>query len=177
MFIFNIKINKKLIFNIFFCILVFIILIIAGISTYRIINYNTTDVAPPPKVANISSSNYTNILKSVHDDINQYIGQKITFTGYVYRVYDFSETQFVLARDMIVSSDNQTLVVGFLCDYKDAMSFKDGSWVNISGRIVKGDYHGEIPIIEIDSIKACQKPNDEFVYPPDDTFIPTNALF
>ena len=32
---------------------------------------------------------------------------------------DFKETEFVLARDMIISSDMQTLIVGFLCDYKN----------------------------------------------------------
>ena len=30
-------------------------------------------------------------------------------------MYDFNNEQFVLARDMIVSSDFQTVVVGFLC--------------------------------------------------------------
>ncbi len=40
-------------------------------------------------------------------------GQKISFSGYVYRVYDLEEKQFILARDMIVSSDFQTMVVRF----------------------------------------------------------------
>lgn len=104
-------------------------------------------------------------------------GQKISFTGYVYRVYDFSNTQFVLARNMVISSDNQTLVVGFLCNFKDASKFSDGTWVNITGTITKGDYHGDIPVIEIKEMKACDKPSDEYVYPPDDTYIPTSALF
>ena len=36
--------------------------------------------------------------------------------GYVFRANDFKENQFVLARDMIISSNLQTLVVGFLCE-------------------------------------------------------------
>ena len=104
-------------------------------------------------------------------------GQKIHFTGYVYRVYDFTETQFVLARNMIVSSDNQTLVVGFLCNYKNAKDFADSTWVEITGKITKGDYHGDIPVIEIKEMKTCDKPSDEYVYPPDDMYIPTSALF
>ena len=117
-------------------------------------------------------------MQSVHNELNSYIGQTIKFTGYVYRLYDFNEEQFVLARDMIISSDFQTVVVGFLCHSKNVSKFTDNTWVEIEGKIQKGDYHGEIPIIEISNIKQVEKPNDEFVYPPDDNFIPTsNYLF
>ena len=78
---------------------------------------------------------------------------------------------------MIISSDNQTVVVGFLCDYKNANEFSDNTWVNITGTIVKGDYHGEIPVIDITNMTKCEKPGNEFVNPPDDTYIPTSALF
>ncbi len=132
---------------------------------------------PNPKIANIETDNYTNILKTVHDNLDEYIGQKISFTGYVYRVYDFTDTQFVLARNMVISNDNQTVVVGFLCDCKNASEFSDNTWINITGKITKGNYHGDIPVIEITDIKKCAKPQDELVYPPDDTFIPTSALF
>lgn len=178
MFICNFKLTHKLVFKILFVLIFICVLFIAGISIYKVFHYEgVNDTIPSPKIANISSDNYTNILKSVHDNIDEYIGQKITFTGYVYRVYDFNETQFVLARNMIISSDNQSVVVGFLCNYKDANNFGDNTWVNITGKITKGDYHGDIPVIEITEIKACDKPTDEFVYPPDETFIPTSALF
>ena len=39
--------------------------------------------------------NYTNVLKSVHENIDNYVGMKINFTGYVYRVLDLNENQFV----------------------------------------------------------------------------------
>lgn len=178
MFICNFKLTHKLVFKILFVLIFICVFFIAGISIYKVFHYEgVNDTIPSPKIANISTDNYTNILKSVHDNIDEYIGQKITFIGYVYRVYDFNETQFVLARNMIISSDNQSVVVGFLCNYKDANNFGDNTWVNITGKITKGDYHGDIPVIEITEIKACDKPADEFVYPPDETFIPTSALF
>ncbi len=178
MFICNFKLNNKMIFKIVFIIIFIVVIAITGISVYKIFNYKSSDGCTNiPNVANISADNYTNVLKSVHDNLDEHIGQEISFVGYIYRVYDFSNTQFVLARNMIISSDNQTLVVGFLCDYKNASNFSDGTWVNITGKITKGDYHGTIPIIEIKDIKQCDKPKDEFVYPPDDTYIPTSALF
>lgn len=178
MFVCNLKLNRKLIFKIFFVLIFIVVIVVAGISAYRIFNYQTVnDNLKTPEISNVSSDNYTNVLKSVHDNLDEYIGQKINFTGYVYRVYDFTETQFVLARNMVISSDNQTLVVGFLCNYSKANEFSDNTWVNITGKITKGDYHGDIPIIEITSMKQCDKPADEYVYPPDDTYIPTSALF
>jgi len=178
MFVCNLKFTPKLIFKIVFVIIFIIVIALASISSYKIFHYEkVNDSLNSPKIANISSNNYTNILKSVHDDLDSYIGQKIHFTGYVYRVYDFNQTQFVLARNMIVSSDNQTVVVGFLCNYKNASEFQDNTWVDITGKITKGDYHGDIPIIEITEMKKIDKPLDEHVYPPDDTYIPTSALF
>lgn len=178
MFVCNLKLTPKLVFKIVFIIIFICVIVLAGVSTYKIFHYETVnDSINAPEIANITSDNYTNVLKTVHDNLDEYIGQKIHFTGYVYRVYDFSETQFVLARNMVISSDNQTLVVGFLCNYKDAREFSDNTWVDITGKITKGDYHGDIPIIEITDIKKCDKPTNEYVYPPDDTYIPTSALF
>ena len=107
--------------------------------------------------------------------MNQYIGKKIKFVGFVYRLYDFPNDQFVLARQMIVSPDLQAVVVGFLCHLNGAEKYKDGCWVEIEGTITKGEYHGEIPVIEIENIKETKTPNDEYVYPPDESYVPTSA--
>ena len=77
---------------------------------------------------------------------------------------------------MVISSDFQTVVVGFLCEYNKAKEFSDNSWVEITGEIIKGDYHGDMPIIKITEIKNTNKPNDELVYPPDDSYIPTSDI-
>lgn len=127
-------------------------------------------------ISEISTKNYTNILKTVHENINDYVGKKICFTGYVYRVLDLQENQFVLARDMIINSNSQTVVVGFLCEYDEAKNFTDNTWVQIIGEITKGNYHGDMPIIKINTIKIVDKPSqEEYVYPPDDSYIPTSG--
>ena len=59
---------------------------------------------------------------------------------------------------------------------KDTNTFKNGTWVNVSGNIVKGYYHNQIPVIEITQIKEAQKPDDCFVYPPDSSYIPTSTI-
>lgn len=180
MFVFNLKINGNKTAKILMGVLCIIILIITFIICYRIIfnNYFKTndDYLSKDTVYTITAQNYTNILQNVHNDIDTYVGQKIKFTGYVYRLYDFNEEQFVLARDMIISSNYQSVIVGFLCECDSAKNYSDNTWVNITGKITKGSYHGDMPIVKVTEIKTTDKPNDEYVYPPDETYIPTNGI-
>ena len=176
MFVYNIKFSSGKIFKIILFLIIVIALVMTGVSIYKTFSNNSSTNTNSNDVYTINSTNYTNILKAVHENLDTYIGQKISFSGYVYRVYDFQADEFVLARDMIVSSDMQTLIVGFLCKSEAATNFDDGAWVNITGEIKKGYYHGDIPIIEISNIEGTTKPTDSYVYPPDDFYIPTSTL-
>ena len=111
MFVYNVKVNSKKAFKLIFTLMIIVGIVICGFTVYRIIFKSQSTNSDG--IYQITSNNYTNILKSVHDDIDTYVGQKISFSWYVYRVYDFSDTQFVLARDMVISSDFQTTVVRF----------------------------------------------------------------
>ena len=179
MHIYNFKLNAKLITKILFVIIGITVTSYFLISAWKIYTncFKINDVQKEDNVINISSNNYTNVLKSVHDDLNSYIGKTICFSGYVYRNLDFKDTEFVLARDMLISSDNQTLIVGFLCDCKSAKNFENNSWVEITGKIKEGYYHGNIPIIEIKDIKKIDTPSEGlYVYPPDNTYVPTTSF-
>ena len=182
MFIYNVKLNSNVLLKTIFVIISVIVIIFFGISAYRIFNetVRVKDTIPASDVCVITANNYTNILKTVHENLDNYVGQKITCSGYVYRVSDFNSEQFVIARDMILNSDTQTMqtvVVGFLCNSKEAKNFENNTWVEITGEITKGDYHGTIPVIKITKISNTSKPADTYVYPPDDTYIPTAILF
>lgn len=173
MFVYNIKINGAKTFKTIFIIILILLLFIMGSVMWRFVNASKekTDI-----VCDIKASNYTNILKATHENINNYVGVKIHFTGYVYRVLDLKDNQFVLARDMIISSNYQAVVVGFLCEYDKAKNFNDDTWVEITGEITKGDYHGYMPIVKITNIQETNKPSEEYVYPPDESYIPTEGI-
>lgn len=179
MFVYNIHFNKTKFIKILFAIIAIVLIFLFLYAAYRIFSQSISvnDKLPNPDVINIEANNYTNVLKAVHNDLNTYVGKKISISGYIYRVSDFNENQFVLARDMIISSNLQTLVVGFLCNSNNAKNFEDGCWVSITGEITKGYYYEEIPVIEITKIEKSEKPNDCYVYPPDDNYIPTVNLF
>ena len=179
MFVCNMKLNSKVVFKIIFVILCCVILIMCGIGVYKVFfreNVKINDNINEKGINVISSSNFTNVLKTVHSNLDEYVGTRIIFTGFVYRLYDFSPEQFVLAREMIVSTDYQAVVVGFLCHLNGAEKYKDGCWIEIEGTITKGDYHGEIPVIEIESIHETQIPNEEYVYPPDESYVVTSKI-
>jgi len=180
MFICNFKINSKNILKISFIIAIIISIIFFIISIIKIFTasnvFTINDDVPKKDVYTITASNYTNVLKSVHENLPNYIGQKIEFEGYVYRVPNISSNQFILARDMIINSNLQTLVVGFLCEYSESVNLTEKTWIKITGEIQKGNYNGEIPIIKIISLENIAKPNDEYVYPPDSAYLQTSAL-
>ena len=179
MFIYNVKINGSKVFKYFFTGVIILIICILCIVLFRIFsgaeNANNSSCSPQNDVFEISSKNYTNVLKTVHDDIDTYVGMKIKFTGYVYRVSDLTDNQFVLARDMIISSDYQSVIVGFLCECDNAKDFDDEVWVQVTGEITKGNYHGDMPILNVQEIQKVSTPSEEYVYPPDEDYVPTSA--
>lgn len=179
MFVYNIKITNNKVFKLFIVISILIMIILFSFGIYKIVGSNSADIEDAcigsNNVSEISPKNYTNILKAVHENIDSYIGTEIKFSGFVYRVYDLKDNQFVLARNMIISSDYQAVVVGFLCEYDSIKNIEDGTWIEITGKIQKTNYHGDMPYLEISSLKEIQKPSDEYVYPPDDSYIPTSG--
>lgn len=182
MFVFNFKVNGSKIFKYFFIGIIILLICILLFVTYKVFSgannsSNNDSCLPQNSISKISTKNYTNILKAVHENIDSYVGKKICFTGYIYRVLDLQDNQFILARDMIINSAYQTVVVGFLCEIDNAKDFEDNSWVEVTGEITKGNYHGDMPIIKVTEIKIVDKPSkEELVYPPDDSYIPTSTL-
>ena len=110
----------------------------------------------------ITNTNYTTILEDAYDNIDKYLGKNISITGYVFRLPDFGNNEFVIARDMLVDNTHSQ-VVGFLCNYNQISQFQTNTWVRINGIIEKGHYFGEIPVIRIKSIKKVTTPNEIFV--------------
>lgn len=180
MFVFNMKLDGNRTAKVFMGFLCVILLLVTFFICYKLIFnsfFKTNDeINSKDTVYEINSQNYTNVLQNVHNNLDSYIGQKVKFSGYIYRLYDFTNEEFVLARNMIISSDFQSVVVGFLCHSNLATNYKDNDWVEVTGTITKGDYKGEIPFIEVEEINLVENPTDEYVYPPDSSFITTSTV-
>lgn len=182
MFICNVKVNKDSLLKISIGVCSIVCLTLMAIAFYKIYNSaknsNQDDCLPQNGVAVISDKNYTNILKMVHEDLDTYVGQEISYTGYVYRVSDIKKNEFILARDMVISSSpKQTVVVGFLATCNNSDSYENGAWVTITGTIQKGYYLEEVPILKITEIKRTSKPENAEVPAPDNYFVPTAVIY
>ena len=78
---------------------------------------------------------------------------------------------------MRFNNNSNSLVIGFLCESKDAHKYSDGTWIEIIGRIKKGRFNDELAILDVISIRETNKPENIFVNPPDKTYIPTSSMF
>ena len=183
MFIYNLKLNKSGIFKmmmVFFGIIIIAIMFVMAFCIFNDANPEKNlinDSIPSSEIATLTPENYTNILKAVHNDIDTYISQKISFSGYVYRVNGLKGNEFILARDMDVGN-NQTVVVGFLCSYDKAEELDNYIWVNITGEITKGSFNKvDMPVIKITKLEKINKPSNDTVPMPDDSFVPTCVIY
>ncbi len=168
MFVCNLKINGKKIWKV--CLVILSILIIALLifAIFRIVSASKNNMTKSGDVLEITTDEYTNFLKASHESINNYVGKTVKLTGYIYRLPDFSSTQFVIARTMVIDDNMGSVIVGMLCECNNSSKFDSGSWIEVTGIIKKGNYNGEIPVLEISDIKTIKAPKDEFVYMPVD---------
>ena len=97
MFVCNVKVNGNKLGKMI-VILLFIIIITATLWIgYKVIGnsfFKTNDTINQKEIYELTPSNYTNVLKTVHENIDNYIDQKIHFSGYGYRMLDFNENHF-----------------------------------------------------------------------------------
>ena len=165
MFVCNLKINRKSISRVIKIMLALIfvmgLLFFGYKNRYKIKRINTKNLE-------LNSSTYTNFLKDCHENIDKYVGCNVKITGYVYRMPDFTNNQFVIARTMLFDSDTKAVVVGILCESDSAGNYKDYDWVTIEGIVGKGNYKGEMPIVKVQNITKANVPEDEFVHLPSD---------
>lgn len=176
MYIYNMKVNSKKIAKIVLILIGIIIVCIIGFSVFSIIKAgnkakNNTENNADSNIIEITANEYTSFLKNAHENIDDYVGMKIKLTGYVYRMPDFNDNQFVISRTMILDSSSTAVVVGILSEYENAKDYKDGDWVEVTGTIVRGNYKGEMPVIQINNIQSCDIPEDEYVYPPSENSV------
>ena len=184
MFVCNIKLSRTKFFKGILAIMAIVCIALTIMGILKIVHSNNnletfgnTDCMPSNEVACLTDENYTNILKQVHENLDTYIGQKISYTGYVYRVPEIEENQFILARDMQIKNSNQTVIVGFLCTAQNACDFDTYSWVKITGTIEKGYYFGDIPCINISEIEKTAQPEHCIVPEPNENFIETAVIY
>lgn len=162
MFVCNFKLNIKKVM-IFVAIIAVIIAICLELGVFSKKNSNV-NIYNDNFDYNITESNFTNMLKDIHEHIDENVGKTVSISGFVFTMPDFKDSYFVCARNMILSGNEK--VVGFLCNYDEASDLLESEWVEVTGVIEKGFYQTDMPIIKVKTIKKITAPENTFVEPP-----------
>ena len=158
MFVVNFKLDYKKI-------LIGCIVIALFIATIMEFGTKTSSSTVNSNISNydfdLTEETYTEILKTVHENIDEHLGKTMHITGFIFKMPDFKENYFVCGRNTI--SNNEDKVAGILCDYVEAQGLVENEWVEITGVITKGNYNGDMPILKVGSIKKVAAPANTFV--------------
>lgn len=158
MFVINFKLDYKKI-------LITCIVIALFIATIMEFGTKTPSNSVNSNISNydfdLTEENYTQILKNIHENIDENLGKTMHLTGFIFKMPDFKENYFVCGRNTI--SNNEDKIAGILCDYQDSKVLIENEWIEISGVITKGNYNGDMPILKVGSIKKITAPANSFV--------------
>ena len=61
------------------------------------------------KILEINSNNFTTFLKNCNENIDSYVGKSVHISGFVYRLSDFAQNQFVVARLMPIHYESASI--------------------------------------------------------------------
>ena len=117
-------------------------------------------------------------IEIVHDDFGlwyvdimsnskRYNNRNIRVRGMVFRAKNVPKGYFVISRRAMTCCANDIQVVGILVKCPDESKFKDGDWVEVTGRIVgekQEVYRGVGPVILARSVAPTEKADSELVY-------------
>lgn len=158
MYIYNIKINRNKIL-IFLGIVAFTFVIVLNVFSQD--KFVLTNSSIETFDYNVNDDNYVKTLEKIHNSIDENIGKKIKIHGFYYTLPDLDKNFFICSR--YIADGNETKIAGFICMYEGQMSFEENEWIEITGTIIKGEYNGEIPVINVDTVTKIPAPANMYV--------------
>lgn len=114
----------------------------------------------------------------VHDDFGlwyidvmsstqRYIGKNVRVRGMVFRASNVPKGYFVISRRAMTCCADDIQVVGILVKSPEEGKFRDGEWVEVTGRIIiekQAAYKGEGPVLAAALIQPTAAAPSELVY-------------
>lgn len=103
----------------------------------------------------------------VLDHLDEYVGKKVSFKGYVYKPDRFPKDVLVPGRFAMTCCAEDVTFIGFVCKYKGADHFISKQWVNVTATIAKEyreEYKQEGPILVGEQISLTGEPKEKLVY-------------
>lgn len=114
----------------------------------------------------ITDVNYTEVMSEINTFPADYLGKKVTMTGFVFRSPALTTNQLSLVRYVIMCCTSDTLPYGVLCETPDAKKYPDGTWLSIEGIIQMSTYEDKkVATIKITGAKQIKEPKNPYIFP------------
>lgn len=145
-----------------------------GLNSQPIVTANSIQDLPRPLAAalskmstiKITNLNYTEAVCEINNFPQDYIGKKVTMTGFVFRSPELASNQISLVRYVVMCCTADSLPYGIMCEGTDTKNYPDGTWLAIEGVVQMSKYDDkDVPSIKITSLQKIEEPQDPYVYP------------
>jgi putative membrane protein len=114
----------------------------------------------------VTDLNYTEAVSEMTTFPKEYLGKKVTMTGFVFRSPGLKSNQLSLVRYVIVCCTSDTLPYGLMCEVPDAQKYPEGSWLTIEGVLQMSTFEDrDVPAIKVTSAKSIDKPKNPYIFP------------
>lgn len=100
------------------------------------------------------------------DNLERYIGKKITFVAMVLKPENSGDAYFVPGRMAMTCCADDMAFLGYACKYDKCSELSNKDWVEVTATVHKEfwkDYNGEGPVLHAISVVPAKKPKDEIL--------------
>jgi len=105
-------------------------------------------------------------LFSFSENQQQFVGQPVDVTGFVFSDGRLSETQFMVGRFTITCCVADATALGMIVEYPQAAVLKQLGWVRVQGKLDLLERDGRmLPVILAESVEAVAPPAQPYLFP------------
>lgn len=100
------------------------------------------------------------------DNLERYIGKKITFVAMVLKPENSGDKYFVPGRMAMTCCADDMAFLGYACKYDKCSELTNKDWVEVTATVHREfwkDYNGEGPVLHAISVVPAKKPKDEIL--------------
>lgn len=114
----------------------------------------------------IAEEGFMELLTSIDLYIDNFIGKKVTMTGFVYREDDMLPNQFVISRLAMQCCSADTAPYGIMVESDTANQYAEDTWVEVTGIIGKTTYNANtIMKIDGEQLVMTEPSTTPYIYP------------
>lgn len=119
------------------------------------------------EVIDIAPEDYGIWYVDMMDNLEDYVGKTVRYSGQVLKSRDLEAGFFVPGRMAMTCCADDTQFIGYVCKWPDSKRLKMGSWVTVTAKIAEEYmevYRDKGPVLYASEVVPAEKPEQELVY-------------